>query len=181
MTERNRRLMAFMQQHGGAAVQYAYGLSRNRQDAHDLVQDALCRVLSNWQGGHTEKSIKPWFFSILKNCFVDSYRKRKKNCAFVSESHEQNGHVLHWGRDTVQDTGAFLEEMIRKETAGMIRGALNGLRPKHRMTLILYDVEGDTYCGVAEKLRLPVGTVKSRLHRARTKLRQRFAAMEALQ
>ena len=178
MTERDREIKQLIREHGGAAVQFAHGLAGNSQDAKELVQDALYRVLSNWQRSDPGRPIKPWFFAILRNCFVDSYRESKRHGAFISESRRRNGNGVYWSHGSVQDSGGYLEELIKKETAGRIRAALERIRPKNRTTLMLRDLEGDTYEGVARKLRVPTGTVRSRLHRARRALRRRLEDME---
>lgn len=178
MTRRDRSLVAFMREHGGKAYRYACCLSHNDDEAQDLVQDAYCRVLRSWESDDARRPIKPWFFSILRNCFIDSRRSKRRQIAFSSALQHRNGHRAYWNRVGGMDDGAFLEDLIKKDALDNIRAAVARLQPKQRVMVQLRDIEGGTYGELARKLRVPMGTVRSRLHRARRALRDRMEAIE---
>ena len=178
ISKRNMKVMEFMQAHGGSTLRYACGLSNDGEEAQDLVQETLCRVLGSWRHEDERRPIKPWVFSILKNKFIDSQRQRRRHRAFANSVYHQNGNGAYWHCRRIVDDGAYLEDLVRKEAVGRMRAALEGMRPGYRKVVYLRDIEGNTYGEVAGRLRLPVGTVRSRLHRARKALRRRVEVME---
>jgi RNA polymerase sigma-70 factor (ECF subfamily) len=147
-------------------------LTRNDADAEDLVQETYARAMRGAGGFTPGTNLKAWLFRILRNTFVSQYRRRR-NDPVVS------------GLDTVQpaalDVGHerwLLDDVdldrLRKVVGEEIEAALMTLTDDAR-TVILLDLEGFTELEVAEVMGCPVGTVKSRLARARAALRRRLA------
>jgi RNA polymerase sigma-70 factor, ECF subfamily len=144
-------------------------LTRSETDAEDLVQETYVRALAAARQFTPGTNLKAWLFRILRNTFISQYRRQRNNPTVG-------------GLDTV-DSGAFgpAEEdwllgdieldRLRKVVAGEIERALMNLSEDAR-TVILLDLEGLTETEVAEVVSCPVGTVKSRLARARAALRQ---------
>jgi RNA polymerase sigma-70 factor (ECF subfamily) len=137
---------------------FAFWLTRDRADADDLVQSTLERALSRWESRRDAAALKPWLFSILHRCFLSS-RKRSRRYASVLDR-------LH---------AAPLEEhpsAEREVAAQTALEALAGLSQEQRSLLLWVSVEGLSYQEVARILDVPLGTVMSRLSRARQALRR---------
>lgn len=137
-----------------ALRRYAWGLCRHAQDADDLVQDSLVRAMSAWDRRRADGNLRSWLFTILYNGFV-SQRRRDR---FVVP----NQHAEEPTASATQEHRALLSEMDR---------ALATLPEEQRSVLLLIAVEEFSYAEAAETLGIPVGTVMSRLSRARERLR----------
>ncbi len=145
-------------------------LTRSDVDAEDLVQETYARALRGAAGFTPGTNLKAWLFRILRNTFISTYRRRRSD-------------PTSGGLDTVDqdvpDTGAWLHgdvelDRLRKIVAEDIERAMLSLTEDAR-TVILLDLEGLTEVEVADVLGCAVGTVKSRLSRARAALRQRLS------
>ncbi len=140
------------------------------EDAEDLVQEAYLRALQSFQRFELGTNFKGWIFKILFNAFVNAYRKRAiQNEAPASHNleflHERmaNNPGLH--RDNPERIA-----MIRQATVAL-QAALDKIPNRFRTVVHLADIEGHTYREIATILGCPIGTVMSRLHRARRSLR----------
>jgi RNA polymerase sigma-70 factor, ECF subfamily len=156
--------------HADALYNHARRLTRNEADADELVQETYVRALS---GAHTyvTGNLKAWLFRIQQNTFIDLYRRGRHQPTlgerdFVDEA-----------ADTAGDAAPLRDdrelESLRRLVAGDIEAALAALTDEAR-TIVLLDVEGFTEGEVAEVLGCALGTVKSRLSRARALLRERL-------
>lgn len=142
---------------------YARALLRDGDRADDLVQDCLERALSRrhlWRGG---VSLRPWLFKIMHNVFANQARARAGRP--LAQPIEQLGDGV--GIPADQGHGLALAEMAR---------ALESLPEEQRRTVLLVALEGLSYQEVAEVMDVPIGTVMSRLSRARERLRALTAA-----
>lgn len=159
--------------HIDSMFNFAYRLTNDEDDANDLVQDTYMkafRFVNSFQKGTNAKA---WLFRILKNSFINDYRKKSKQPAKVdyqevetiynSENEPQYNGTVDLRTETVQD-------LIGDEVAS----SLNGLPVDFRTVIILSDIEGFTYEEMAKILDIPIGTVRSRLHRARNLLKEKL-------
>jgi RNA polymerase sigma-70 factor, ECF subfamily len=144
--------------HLPALRRYALGLSGDRQAADDLVQDCIERALRRIDTLADEDRLAAWLRSILFNVFIDGRR-------------------ISRGRDETAEAG-LLDKLVDRGTQPDVRQEANevlrattALTPLHRQVLVLVAVEGLSYREVADELGVPVGTVMSRLARARDQLR----------
>ena len=140
-----------------ALRRYAHALLRNPQDADDLVHDTLLRALSKLNTRREQGDVRSWLFAIMHNLLVSQVRREKIRAAFEPAVH---------GNQTVQggqEEGLRWAELMRK---------LNCLPEEQRLVILLVSVEDLSYAEVARVLRIPVGTVMSRLARGRERLRQ---------
>ncbi len=143
--------------HLPALRRYALGLTGDRHAADDLVQDCIERALSRLDTLLDEQRLAAWLRSILFNVFIDGRRTRRRR----------------------PETGeAGLDELVDKATmpdvwqeANDVLRAIATLTPQHRQVILLVAEEGLSYREVADELGVPVGTVMSRLARAREQLR----------
>lgn len=137
---------------------FAHWLMRDAQDADDLVQSTLERALSRWESRRNSAALTPWLFSILYRRFL-SARKRSRRYASVLDRFRAIPAEDHPSAE-------------REVTARTALEALQRLTPEQRSLLLWVSVEGLSYQQVAQILDVPIGTVMSRLSRARQALRR---------
>lgn len=143
----------------------AYRLTGNHHDAQDVVQDVLLRVergLTNYQPGN----IEGWLSRITTNAFLDRVRKQKRRPTVALPDEPDRVMEGSPGADA---------ELAQQELPEHLQTLLNGLAPEYRVPVVLKDVVGFTYEEIGEALAIPLGTVRSRIHRGRAQLR---AALE---
>ena len=143
-------------------------LTGNPEDAEDLVQETYARALRAERQFTPGTNLKAWLFRILRNTFVSTYRRRRRDPTVggldTVDAESQGALDQAWLRND------FELDRLRKVVAGEIEAALMTLSEDAR-TVILLDLEGLSEVEVGEVLGCPVGTVKSRLSRARAALR----------
>jgi RNA polymerase sigma-70 factor (ECF subfamily) len=166
---------------GGEALAYAdrlYNLGRrltgNDADAEELVQETYVRALAGART-FTGGNLKAWLFKILRNTFVDLRRRSRAVLVPMAGTAEVADGDGHWAAgDDAELLRDDLElERLRRLVGEEIEAALAALSEEAR-TIVLLDVEGFSETEVADVLGCPVGTVKSRLSRARVLLRQKL-------
>ena len=141
-----------------AIRRYARVLTRNADDAEDFVQSCLKRAIRRFSLFERGTNLRRWLFTIMHNEFVSTIRRTSRRGATVPLE-DWHGELAVTGR---QDEALQMRDLVR---------ALGSLPGRDRQILYLIGIEGRTYENTAEILRLPTGTVKSRLFRAREKLR----------
>lgn len=169
-TERRERIFEgeFMPQID-ALYTFAYHLTYNEDDANDLVQDTYLkayRFIDNYIEGTNAKA---WLFKILKNAFINQYRKRTKQPTRVD--YEE---VINFHEEEDSNYSSYMdmrEEMFQAMMGDEVTNAINALPVDFRVVLLLCDIEGFTYEEIAKIVDIPIGTVRSRLHRARNMLK----------
>lgn len=140
-----------------ALRRYAYALTRDHTDADDLVQDTLERALSRWVLRRPNGELRAWLFTILRNLYINAWRRRQRH-----------GGTLELDEATMPATAS------RQETALEVHdvlAAIDQMPEEQKSLLLLVGVEDFSYDDAARILGMPVGTVMSRLARARQKLR----------
>jgi RNA polymerase sigma-70 factor (ECF subfamily) len=159
--------------HMDSMYNFAYRLTFDEDDAKDLVQDTYLkayRFITSFEQGTNAKA---WLFRILKNSFINDFRKKSKQPAkvdyqevetFYNSEDVDSAITTDLRVDTVQD-------MLGDE----ISNALNALDVDFRTVIILCDLEGFKYDEMAKILDIPIGTVRSRLHRARNLLKEKLS------
>ncbi|MFP4089154.1 MAG: sigma-70 family RNA polymerase sigma factor [Cyclobacteriaceae bacterium] len=151
---------------------FAYRLTYDEDDAKDLVQETYLkafRFIDSFQRGTNAKA---WLFRILKNSFINDFRKKSKQPSKV-DYQEVETYYNSEGVDESITTDLRIEavqDMIGDE----VSNALNSLAVDFRTVIILCDLEGFTYEEMAKILDIPIGTVRSRLHRARNLLKDKL-------
>jgi len=156
----------------------ALRMTRNPADAEDLVQDTLAKAYTAFASYTPGTNLRAWLHKILANTFINSYRKRKREPAIAPGADP----AADWNPGTDPLTGPARSaeaEALERLTDTAILDALRQLPPEFRTTIWLADVEGYPYREVAALMGTPLGTVMSRLHRARGKLRHTLASHPA--
>lgn len=147
-------------------LNFAYLLTSNRDDAYDLLQDTTLKALDNEDKYAEGTNFKGWVFTIMRNIFINNYR-RGMRAATVVDTTDNLYHL-----NLSQDSG--IESPEDTYGASEITAAINELAPEFREPFSLH-VAGYKYNEIAERMNLPLGTVKSRIFFARKRLQQRFA------
>ncbi|NJO03918.1 MAG: sigma-70 family RNA polymerase sigma factor [Bacteroidia bacterium] len=155
-----------------AAYNFAFRLTLDEDDAKDLVQDTYLKAFRFIESFQKGTNAKAWLFRILKNSFINDYRKKSKQPAKVDyQEVEQIYNSEDADTNLTTDLRVdVLQGMIGDEVAN----ALNSLAIDFRTVIILCDIEGFTYEEMAKILDIPIGTVRSRLHRARNLLKDKL-------
>jgi RNA polymerase sigma-70 factor (ECF subfamily) len=156
----------------------AYRMAGNEADAKDLAQEAFVRVWKALRRIEPDAALEGWLYRIVTNLYIDLLRRRPKTrVQSLDEPIATNeGQMAREQPDPAADVErAALDKMVDRR----LQDALLGLREDLRMVVVLADVEGYPYEEIAEMMGVPIGTIKSRLHRARRALRDRLAPMRA--
>jgi len=158
------------------AYGYALSLTRNSADAEDLVQDATFQA---WRGFRTFQPgapFKPWFFRVLTNCHRMTWRARARRLVTVSLGEAPDLFLYNTFRaaDLPVDGSDPASQLMNRMSREAVQSALRRLPEEYQVVAALYFIEDLSYQAIAAVLDVPVGTVRSRLHRARRLLQQRL-------
>lgn len=155
----------------------AYQVLHDREEAWDVAQEAFVRAFHSLPSFRGQSAFYTWLFRITVNVATDRHRQRGAQArAFGPERVTEE----EWARTTPDPGGGPEQQAARKEQRERIRHALDALPPKARTIIMLSDVEGLSYREIAEVLNCPIGTVMSRLHNARKRLKGLLGPMLAL-
>jgi RNA polymerase sigma factor (sigma-70 family) len=154
-------------------INYLYRLAfrfcGNQEDAEDLVQDLLIKLYSKRDELEKVEKLRPWMTTSLYRMFVDNFRKKKRSPL-----------------EPIDDETVFYETTVSKDSTpdktlaedqriDQIQAAFNRLSENHRILMTLHDIEGYRLVEIESILGTPVGTIKSRIHRARARMREMLA------
>ena len=151
--------------HLDALYRVALRLTGNSSDADDLVQDTLLKAYRAWDQFEPGTNAKGWLLTILRHAFINEYRRRRRRPDMVDVDALEPFAVFPEVQEE-DPQGAFFDRIVDDE----VLRSIDGLPEAFRETLVLSDVEGLNYQEIARTLDVPVGTVKSRLFRARRML-----------
>lgn len=151
----------------------------NRADAEDLTQDAFVKALKAIDRFDGRSAFYTWLFRIAVNLVISERRKksRGRTVSLDSPGKDRNGEPARsWADERlVSGEGDPDDRILREERRALVADALAALEEDHRVVVVLRDLESLDYHQIADILSLPIGTVKSRLHRARLALRERLS------
>ena len=158
---------------------FAYRLTGNYDDANDVAQDAFLRVFNAIGTFRGDASFSTWLFRITTNVFLDE-RKRSK-----AHPHTSLDEYLELDESSVarqiEDPSPTPEAVLEEgERAQLLQEAIGGLSPDQRAVVTLYHGQQKSYEEIAEIMDLPIGTVKSRLNRARLALKEKLSGIREL-
>jgi RNA polymerase sigma-70 factor, ECF subfamily len=151
-------------------------MTRNRADAEDLVQDTLTKAYTAFHQFTPGTNLRAWLQRILATTFINTCRKRTREPA-VAQGADPNNDWQAYSQQHLAARSAEAEA-LDKITDTAILNAVRDLPADFRTALYLADIEGYPYREVADLMGTPLGTVMSRLHRARGKLRHTLAAYQ---
>lgn len=149
----------------GNLLSFAYQLTSNREQAEDLIQDTTLKALDNEEKYVDNVNFKGWIFTIMRNIFINNYRQTVRKATVIDQTEDL--YHLNISQDSGLDTpeGSFAVKEIST--------ALNSFSDEYRIPFNMF-VAGYKYNEIAEKMNLPLGTVKSRIFFARKRLREQL-------
>ena len=158
--------------HMEALKTFAYHLTYNEEDADDLVQETYLKAhkfIENYDAGTNAKA---WLFKILKNAYINDYRKKVRrptkvdldDLISIRDGENPNSHTFHDLR----------QEIFDNTMGDEVTMAMNSLPIEFRTVILLCDIENFSYDEITKILELPIGTVRSRLFRARNMLKEKL-------
>lgn len=142
---------------------FAFKLTADYEDANDLLQETTLKALDNEDKYATETNFKGWIYTIMRNIFINNYRKTLRDQTYVDQTNNQ--FFINSGVDLEADS---LEEAY---DAKEVRKIVNALPKEYKVPFSMY-VAGFKYREIADKLDLPLGTVKSRIFFTRQRLQE---------
>jgi RNA polymerase sigma-70 factor (ECF subfamily) len=146
-----------------------YRLLDNADDAQDVLQEAFLNAYQSLDSFKGDAQFFTWLYRIAMNTAMSHRRKRRVALSIEVGREEGNGYAEPVDASEFSQPGLALE---KAEQERRVQEALNRMSPEHRAVLVLKDMEGQKYEMIAEILQVPVGTIRSRLHRARLELRE---------
>ena len=157
-----------VEQYGKATYNYAFRLSRNEADARDLTQEAFIRVYRAWRSFTPGTSFLSWIYRIITNLHRDELRRQKgRYLVEIPEDNEPRAGAQ--GRPLTENP---IDDLVEGYLSEPVSKALAALSSEQRQIIVLADIEECTYAEIAGIVGCSVGTVRSRLHRARSQLRK---------
>ena len=152
----------------------ALRMTKNASDAEDLVQETITKAYTAFHQFQPGTNLRAWLYKILANTFINSYRKRRREPAMTLGTDFQEEWQVNSDPLSPPAPSAEAEAMERLADSDVL-DALRELPEEFRIAIYLADIEGYSYKEIAQMMRIPLGTVMSRLHRGRTRLRQKLA------
>jgi len=161
---------------GHAARLYglAFGLTRNKADAEDLVQETFAKAFAASRGFQPGTNLGAWLYRIMFNTFADDCRKRRRDPLPTADPVSREVDPP-WSRDSADGQSAE-EHVLGRVVHAEIVAAIRALPPGSRLAVYLADVKGLGYRQIADLTGISLGTVKSSLHRGRRQIRARLGA-----
>jgi len=167
-----RRFEALVRPHLDQLYRVAFRLTGNVEDTEDLIQDLLVKLYPRRQELERVELLRPWLTRVMYNLFIDGRRRYGRSPVRLVEPAphmEEQGDPFEQVASDAPGPDAAIEREQRLEE---IAGAFRRLSEDHRLVITLHDIEGYTLAEIQAILDCPIGTLKSRLHRARARLRE---------
>ncbi len=151
---------------------YALRMTGNSDDAHDLVQETYLKAFRFWDKYEKGTNIRAWLFRIMKNSYINRYRKESKKPETID--YEDIANFYNTIRHQSTDQNDLQEKIFGGLLEDDVARALESLPEDFRTVVILSDIEGLSYDEISEFVDCPIGTVRSRLHRGRKMLQTKL-------
>lgn len=157
-----------IEQYGKATYNFAFRLTHNEADARDLTQEAFIRVYKAWRSFQPGTSFLSWIYRIVTNLYRDELRRKKGR--YQEEIPEDNAPQEFGGERPMAVSP--IDDYVEGQLSDTVSKSLEMLSPDQRQVIVLADIEEYSYQEIAEIMGCSIGTVRSRLHRARALLRR---------
>ncbi len=158
--------------HTDLLYNYALRMTNNSADADDLLQETFLKAYRFWDKYEPGTNIRAWLFRIMKNSYINRYRKETKEPATVDYDEVEN--FYNAVKDRASESNDLQEVLYGNLLDDDVSSAVADLPEDFRTVVILCDIEGLSYEEIAEFVDIPLGTVRSRLHRGRKLLREKL-------
>jgi len=156
--------------HKDILYNFALRTTGDKDDAQDLLQETFMKAFRFWDKYEKGTNIRAWLFRIMKNSYINRYRKETREPGMVDYDDVENFYDSI--RDDSTDSNDLQKKMYSNMLSDEVTEALQSLPEDFRTVVILCDIEGLAYDEIAEFLNCPIGTVRSRLHRGRKMLQE---------
>lgn len=166
MSNFNKELIAFQR----SLKAFAFGFTSDEEEAKDLLQETYLKALTYRDKFRENTNLKAWLYTIMRNTFINNYRKAMRANTIIDKTDEQ------YFINTSSDKGDF-PDPISDISHKQINEVIGGLSEDYRVPFEMYNT-GYKYKEIAEKLQLPIGTIKSRIFLARRKLMSNLAEVK---
>ncbi|MEE2778911.1 MAG: sigma-70 family RNA polymerase sigma factor [Myxococcota bacterium] len=165
--------------HLGALYGAAMRMCRHPSQAEDLVQETMLRAWEKWHQFRNGTNCRAWLFRILTNTFINGCRRRKKEREVLAAERDARLGSRFYSRESARLWADPEKSFAQRSLSPVVEGAIKELNPEFRAVVVLVDLEGFSYREVAEMIACPIGTVMSRLFRARRALRETLTDVAA--
>ncbi len=158
--------------HLDALYNFAFHLTHNEENSNDLVQDTFLKAYRFIESYERGTNAKAWLFQILKNSFINEYRRKVRTPNEV----DYEDYVAYQDSDEASHVGALdmRDDVFKGLIGDEVTRALNDLPVDFRTVILLSDIEGFSYEEMAKIINIPIGTVRSRLNRARNLMKEKL-------
>jgi len=168
-----------LRDHHRRAFSFAYRMTGDREDAEDLTQDAFVRAYRAFDRYDRSRPFDRWLFRIIANLFVDRLRAKPRQAPLSLDAPMEGDDGDSLFSEIPDEESDPSRVIMRNVVDERLQGALNDLPHQFRQTVLLTDLDGMSYDDAAEVLDCAVGTIRSRLHRARVMMRDTLAGSPA--
>jgi RNA polymerase sigma-70 factor (ECF subfamily) len=158
--------------HRDILYNFALRTTGDKDDALDLLQETFMKAFRFWDKYEKGTNVRAWLFRIMKNSYINRYRKETREPAMVDYDDVENFYDSI--RDETTDSNDLQKKIYSNMLGDEVTQALQSLPEDFRTVVILCDIEGLTYDEIAEFLNCPIGTIRSRLHRGRKMLEEKL-------
>jgi RNA polymerase sigma-70 factor (ECF subfamily) len=158
--------------HKDILFNFALRTTGDKDDAHDLLQETFMKAFRFWDKYEKGTNIRAWLFRIMKNSYINRYRKETREPGMVDYDDIENFYDSI--RDDSTESNDLQKSIYRNTLSDEVTEALQSLPEDFRTVVILCDIEGLMYDEISEFLNCPIGTVRSRLHRGRKMLEEKL-------
>lgn len=153
---------------------FAFRLAGQQQDAEDLVQDVVVKLYPRLDELESVEQLRPWLNRVLYRHFIDQVRRRGRRGEVTVSDVVEDGRQVNFLDSYAADLPEFTEQISAERLRPVIDEVLRTLSPDQRTLMLLHDVDGWSQDDIARVLEVPVGTVKSRVHRCRANLKKKL-------
>lgn len=171
-TNKNFEIMA--RRHGKDLMHAAIKLTGEREEAKDLVQETYLKAFTSFDSFDSGTNSRAWLFRIMRNTHYNAYRHEKIRRSLRASSHKHWVNMRVLSQESMQSLRSPETRLSRRILAHKIHSAVSKLPEEYRIVFTMADLEGYSYKKIARRLKCPIGTVMSRLYRARKILHDNY-------
>lgn len=165
-----------IEEHGNRAYNFAYRLSGNASDAAELVQEAFYRAYKHHDRYDPDRPFETWLFQILHHVYLDTVKRAERRMTTSMDRENENESSL---KELLPSPEApLLDKLATKEQDHLVQRILNLLPVPFRAAVTLCDIEGLSYEEISAIMACPIGTVRSRIHEGRRRVRHAWNTLE---
>ncbi len=168
-----QRFERLIEPHLEAMYRFAFRLTTQQLDAEDLVQDVVVKLYPRLEELEAVEQLRPWLNRVLYRQFIDSLRRKGRQADRPVTELEEVGDN-HWLDAQSADLPDITEQLDSEKLGPALSAVLQEMTPDQRTLMLLYDVDGWSQEDISRVLDIPLGTVKSRVHRCRATLRKKL-------